>query len=541
MSITKTPSWLQDARFYEIYPQSFYDSNCDGIGDLPGITEKLDYIHDLGCNAIWINPCFDSPFKDAGYDVRDYKKIAPRYGTNQDMVDLFEAAHSKGMHVLLDLVPGHTSEEHEWFKASQLAERNEFSDRYIWTNGAFERYTMPFVGGECPRDGAYILNYFKSQPALNYGFGRRDRAWQMSPDSPAARATRNAMVDVMRFWLSKGCDGFRVDLADSLVKNDDADHSWTVAAWRQMFATIRPEFPEAAFVSEWSNPKQSFAAGFDMDFYLDNLDGGQSDTKEGNGYHKLVRNILTWEGKKQNLSYVKAESSTGIGAFLSDYLPLYRSGEGNGYFCMITCNHDTNRIMPMLSQREYKLVLAMILTMPGAPFIYYGDEIGMNYLETLPTKEGGYRRTGTRTPMQWSSDKNLGFSQADPDLLYLPVDSSPDAPTVAEQLHDDDSLLNWTRSLLHLRDDHPALSAGAGFEVLAAPDDGKSFVYRRLGEDSGDLVIALNPGLENETVTIHMPRQGAGNALVSLGQVALDDNGILRLGPQSCCVFGFNR
>lgn len=129
--------WLKDAVFYEIYPQSFYDTNGDGIGDFPGIIAKLDYIKDLGCNALWINPCYDSPFKDAGYDVRDYKKIAPRYGTNADAAALFKAAHEKGIHVLFDLVPGHTSEEHAWFKASCRPEHNEYSDRFIWTDSCF--------------------------------------------------------------------------------------------------------------------------------------------------------------------------------------------------------------------------------------------------------------------------------------------------------------------------------------------------------------------------------------------------------------------
>ena len=140
--------WLKDAVFYEIYPQSFYDTNGDGIGDIPGIIEKLDYIKELGCNALWINPCFDSPFKDAGYDVRDYKKVAPRYGSNEDLVRLFDTAHEKGIRVLLDLVPGHTSEEHEWFKASCQPERNEYSDRFIWTNSCFTwGGGMPFIGG----------------------------------------------------------------------------------------------------------------------------------------------------------------------------------------------------------------------------------------------------------------------------------------------------------------------------------------------------------------------------------------------------------
>ena len=146
--------WLKDAVFYEIYPQSFYDSNGDGIGDIPGIIEKLDYIRSLGCNALWINPCFDSPFKDAGYDVRDYKKVAPRYGTNEDLVRLFGTAHEKGIRVLLDLVPGHTSEEHEWFRQSSQAEPNEYSDRFIWTNSCFTPGDgMPFIGGETERNG----------------------------------------------------------------------------------------------------------------------------------------------------------------------------------------------------------------------------------------------------------------------------------------------------------------------------------------------------------------------------------------------------
>ena len=130
------PSWLKDAVFYEIYPQSFQDSNDDGIGDLQGIISRLDYVAELGCNALWINPCFDSPFMDAGYDVRDYKRVASRYGTNEDLVRLFEEAHRRGIHVLLDLVPGHTSDQHPWFKESAKADPNEYSARYIWTDEA---------------------------------------------------------------------------------------------------------------------------------------------------------------------------------------------------------------------------------------------------------------------------------------------------------------------------------------------------------------------------------------------------------------------
>lgn len=280
------PAWLQTAVFYEIYPQSFYDSNGDGIGDLQGIIEKLDYISALGCNALWINPCFDSPFKDAGYDVRDYRRVASRYGTNGDLVRLFQESHRRGIHVLLDLVPGHTSEEHTWFERSKQAEHNPYSDRYIWTDSAFHGYMMPFVGGESDRDATYILNFFKCQPALNFGFAKRDRPWQQTPDSPAARRTQDAMIDVMRFWLGQGCDGFRVDMANSLVKNDGDDKPETIRAWQHMLGAVKTEFPESAFVSEWGVPTQSFEAGFDMDFYLDwRWDG------KGNGYNLLLRDV----------------------------------------------------------------------------------------------------------------------------------------------------------------------------------------------------------------------------------------------------------
>ena len=246
--------WLKNAVFYEIYPQSFYDTNGDGIGDLNGIIEKLDYIRDLGCNALWINPCFDSPFKDAGYDVRDYKKVAPRYGTNNDLYRLFGEAHRKGIRVLLDLVPGHTSEEHAWFRESQKAEHNAYSDRYIWTNFCFQGARgLPYIGGESERSGTYILNFFKCQPALNYGFLRPEENWQLPADHPEAIATREAMKDVMRFWLDHGCDGFRVDMAASLVKNDDEKKTGTSAIWRNVREMLDREYPEAAMVSEWSD------------------------------------------------------------------------------------------------------------------------------------------------------------------------------------------------------------------------------------------------------------------------------------------------
>ena len=477
--------WLKDAVFYEVYPQSFCDSNGDGIGDLPGITSRLDYIRDLGCNALWINPCFDSPFKDAGYDVRDYKKVAPRYGTNEDLAALFRAAHARSRHVLRDLVPGHTSEEHPWFRASCRAEENEYSGRYIWTDNCFAGGDgMPFIGGEAPRNGTYILNFFKCQPALNYGYGKIHERWQKPAGDPDCRATVEAIKDVMRFWLAMGCDGFRVDMAFSLVKNDTRRKKHTCAIWREMADMLHAEYPEAVLISEWNEPRITLKNGFDMDFMLQN---------GGNGYDWLLRaydGAADGEPRNTGRAYFNRDSGTGIDKFLEDWLPSYKATRKDGLYCLITCNHDTIRPAANLTADELKLAYAMLFTMPGAPFLYYGDEIGMRYRK-LPTKEGGYYRTGSRTPMQWAPGENLGFSDAAPEALYLPVDPSPDAPTVAAQQADPGSLWHTVQNLLAFRHVHRDLDADAPFKVLFAPKaqgDFRPFAWRR-----GSLVCAVNP------------------------------------------------
>lgn len=519
--------WLKDAVFYEIYPQSFYDTNGDGIGDIPGITAKLDYIKDLGCNALWINPCFDSPFKDAGYDVRDYKKVAPRYGTNDDLEALFRAAHAKGIRVLLDLVPGHTSEEHPWFIESCKPEQNEYSGRFIWTDSCFSPADgMPFIGGETPRNGTYVLNFFKCQPALNYGYGRCRYPWQKPVDHPDCRATVEAIKDVMRFWLDAGCDGFRVDMASSLVKNDTPHKKYTCAIWREIAAMLKKEYPEAALVAEWNDPIRSLKNGFDMDFMLE---------WQGNGYSWLMRNYDgATDSDPHNIgkAYFCADSDTDISKFLEDWLPKYEATRRDGLYCLITCNHDTVRPSAGLTVPELKLAYAMLFTMPGAPFLYYGDEIGMRYLP-LPTKEGGYFRTGSRTPMQWDGSRNLGFSAAGAERLYLPVDPAEDAPTVAAQQEDPDSLLNTVRALLAFRHSQEDLDSDAPFEVLYAPkaEEGqRPFAYRR-----GDLICAVNPA--HDSAELPLDLTGGVQPLFTLGGGGIRD-GILYLEGQSFVILG---
>lgn len=499
-----SPQWLQDAVFYEVYPQSFYDSNGDGIGDIPGITQKLGYIQSLGCNALWINPCFDSPFKDAGYDVRNYKLVAPRYGTNDDLIRLFSEAHRRGMHVLLDLVPGHTSEEHEWFTRSSSADPGEFADRYIWTDSAFSNGdSLPFIGGESERDATYILNFFKCQPALNYGFAHTHKPWQQPAGSRHAVETEAAMVDIMRFWLSRGCDGFRVDMADSLVKFDPDDKPYTTAAWKRMLAPVRGEFPQAAFVSEWGRPWLSLKAGFDMDFYLDWRWGNP------NGYNQLLRDTDTPLVRDGDKSYFNADSGTSPVGFLKDYLPQYERSHSLGSFSFLTCNHDTPRVAPRLTAREISLAYGMVFTMPGIPFLYYGDEIGMHYRD-IPTKEGGYQRTGSRTPMQWSpynagASSSCGFSSTDPSRLYLPADTSSadDGINVESQDADPHSLLSTIRDIISLRRAHPALLPFSELQTVFAQEDMRSLAYTRTDPKSGEaILIAVNPGTSEEAFDI---------------------------------------
>jgi len=263
------PNWLPRAIFYQIYPQSFYDSNDDGIGDIPGIIEKLDYIAWLGVNALWLNPCFVSPFQDAGYDVADFYNVAPRYGTNEDLKRLFEAAHRRKIKVCLDLVPGHTSIEHLWFKASCRHERNEFSDRYIWTNSTWDHVDdrMKFILGYAERDGAYATNFFYCQPALNYGYANPKHPWQQPIDAPGPRAMRKELCKIMAFWLDLGCDGFRVDMAASLIKNDPGNKE-TKNLWREIRQWLNKDYPDAVLIAEWGDPMEAIDAGFHIDFML---------------------------------------------------------------------------------------------------------------------------------------------------------------------------------------------------------------------------------------------------------------------------------
>ena len=526
-----TPGWLSNAIFYELYPQSFLDTNADGIGDLPGVIAKLDYIKSLGCNAVWLNPCFVSPMGDAGYDVADFYHVDPRYGTDADLVRLFAAAHRRGMKVCLDLVAGHTSTAHPWFQASAKAERNQYSDWFIWTNSVWERPAPPkpapasgtivqamstaplqLVRGYGERDGGYVANYFYFQPALNYGFAHPDptKPWQLPVSHPAPQAVRREMKKIIRHFLDLGCDGFRVDMAFSLVKGD-TDFRETMLLWQDMRRMFDRDYPECVLISEWSDPEKAITAGFHMDFMI-HL-GHPAYTSLFRAEPARNRSLST--GQK-TASYFDRRGAGDIRIFLDYYLAQRAATRGLGHISVPTGNHDIIRLAHGRNAAELKVAFAFFYTLPGIPYLYNGDEIGMDYVRGLVSKEGGYSRTGSRTPMQWDTTANAGFSAAPRAKLYLPVAAKKPAATVAGQERDPASLLNCLRTLAALRARTPALQANGDLVPVYARKKKYPFAYLRT-LDGDTILVTLNPSGRRVSVLLDASARGAAKPLLGSG------------------------
>ncbi|WFB36153.1 alpha-amylase family glycosyl hydrolase [Kiritimatiellota bacterium B12222] len=494
------PDWLNESIFYEVYPQSFLDTNGDGIGDLQGVIEKLDYIQSLGCNAIWLNPCFVSPFGDAGYDVSDYRKVDERFGSNRDLVRLFNEAHKRGMKVTLDLVAGHTSIEHPWFKASAQPEENKYSNWYIWTDSAWTESTAetPLIRGFSDRNAAYMPNYFYFQPALNFGFEEPDpdKPWQLPTDHPDVMAVREEMKDIMRFWMDLGADGFRVDMAASLVKSDP-EMKGTIAFWQDVRAMFDTEYPDCVLIAEWSFPKHALQAGFHMDFMIHF--NTEAYTALFRDEHK--RDGFGTPGTLYGDSFFDRSGKGDVTRFLRHYTEHFEATRELGYISLPTGNHDLTRVRCHRSMAELKVIYAFLWSMPGIPYLYYGDEIGMSYIPGLPSKEGGFGRVGSRTPMQWDESRNAGFSTAKAEKLYLPLDPSKKRPTVSEQEEKPTSLLNHVRALSALRREYPALGADGDFKVVYGKKGRYPLVFlRQLGEQK--ILVAINPSAEKCTIPL---------------------------------------
>ena len=561
---TRGPEWLRDGVIYQVYPSSYKDSDGNGIGDIRGVISELDYIESLGVRAIWFNPLFVSGWIDGGYDVIDFYRVDPRFGTNNDMVELIEKAHAKGIKVMLDLVAGHTSDKHPWFIQSSQDTNLQYSDYYIWSDrlpdAKAERdletmlkdpnYMQNTIGkwmkSEYPRNKFYMKNFYACQPSLNYGYANPDpsRPWEQGVDAPGPKAVRQELKDIIAFWYGKGVDGFRVDMANSLVKNDK-DKKEIMNLWREIREWSDKNYPDHVLMAEWGSPKYCLAAGYNIDMdlngtkaqnrrmYFDrkhqadggsyfSLDGGQPSVKD------LYGNA--WPENKIDSKTTAAEMLKEYYDYFTDCL---ESTETMGYFATITGNHDHLRINmgARNTPDQLKVMLTWVLTMP-MPILYYGDEIGMRSLVDLPNVEGanhnGKERSGARTPMQWTSGETAGFSTCSPDKLYLPVctEWSPATSypqyldwkknveagkvkpiakgeiTVESQDKDPESILNWTRELIALRKSSEALWADSKFIPVFNESQPYPMVYLR-SNGKETFLIALNPTGTRKSLTLN--------------------------------------
>lgn len=490
------------------------DSDGNGIGDLPGIISKLDYIRDLGVTAIWLNPVYVSGWTDGGYDVIDFYRVDPRFGTNSDMVALTREAHARGIKVCLDLVAGHTSDRNEWFLQSKSGKDLRYSDYFIWTDEISEedqeqirlRHQQEdpaastigrFVEANAPRAKYYQKNYYESQPALNYGYANPDpnHPWEQPVDAPGPRATRQELKNIMSFWFDKGIDGFRVDLASSLIKNDEPDKAETSKLWHEMREWRDANYPECVLIAEWFNPQQSIPAGFDIDFFRA---GGPR--RPGNAGPKVN---LTDESTPDSPAYFDLTGKGSIRTFVENYEKAFRATKDLGYISFPTGNHDNPRISVgnRTDPKQLKVALTMFLTLPGIPLIYYGDEIGMKYLPDIAPKEGSRDRAGTRTPMQWDGTPTAGFSTAALEDLYFPVDTENGRISVAAQAEDPNSLLNYVKNLLLLRREYPALGNLGDWQYIGNPDQPYPMIYKRF-LDGETFVVAINPSAKAVSATL---------------------------------------
>uniref|UniRef100_UPI004024C907 alpha-amylase family glycosyl hydrolase n=1 Tax=Candidatus Cryptobacteroides bacterium TaxID=3085639 RepID=UPI004024C907 len=561
---TRGPEWLRDGVIYQVYPSSYKDSDGNGIGDIRGVISELDYIESLGVRAIWFNPLFVSGWIDGGYDVIDFYRVDPRFGTNNDMVELIEKAHAKGIKVMLDLVAGHTSDKHPWFIQSSQDTNLQYSDYYIWSDrlpdAKAERdletmlkdpnYMQNTIGkwmkSEYPRNKFYMKNFYACQPSLNYGYANPDPShpWEQGVDAPGPKAVRQELKDIIAFWYGKGVDGFRVDMANSLVKNDK-DKKEIMNLWREIREWSDKNYPDHVLMAEWGSPKYCLAAGYNIDMDLNSTKAhnrrmyfDRKHQADGGSYFSLnggqpsVKDLYgnAWPENKIDSKTTAAEMLKEYYDYFTDCL---ESTETMGYFATITGNHDHLRINmgARNTPDQLKVMLTWVLTMP-MPILYYGDEIGMRSLVDLPNVEGanhnGKERSGARTPMQWTSGETAGFSTCSPDKLYLPVctEWSPATSypqyldwkknfeagkvkpiakgdiTVESQDKDPESILNWTRELIALRKSSEALWADSKFIPVFNESQPYPMVYLR-SNGKETFLIALNPTGTRKSLTLN--------------------------------------
>jgi alpha-glucosidase len=496
--------WWRNGVFYQIYPRSYQDSNGDGVGDIKGIIERLPYVSALGVDAIWLSPIFPSPMADFGYDISDYVGIDPLFGTKADFEALVSATHAAGLKIILDLVPNHTSDQHPWFLESRSARDNSKRDWYLWRDprpggSAPNNWMSEFGGSAWALDAAtgqyYYHAFLAQQPDLN---------WRNAH-------VRAAIYDVMRFWLRKGVDGFRVDVIWHLIKDEqfrDNPPNPGVRPNRPPHESLLPRYTaDQAEVQDVIAEMRGV-----IDEFGDRVLIGE--------IYLPFERLVAYYGKDLlgahlpfNFALLSAPwNARAIEKIIAEYEAALPPAAWPNW---VLGNHDRPRVASRVGPAQARVAAMLLLTLRGTPTLYYGDEIGMHQVAIAPDQVRdpfeknvpgiGVGRDGCRTPMQWDATPQAGFSTAQP---WLPLSEDYVRENAANLAADKQSILSLYRALIRLRKQTPALVSGA-YVPLAA--EGELLLYKRQ-DDEGSLLIALNLG--DEPVSVRSDSIGLGGEIL---------------------------
>jgi alpha-glucosidase len=488
-------AWWRCGAIYEIAPISFQDSDGDGRGDLKGLLQRLDYLEWLGIAAVWLTPIYPSPMRDFGYDISDFCAIDPAYGTMADFDVLLENLHARRIRLILDLVPNHTSDQHSWFSASRADRHNTKRDWYIWadaaSNGGPPNNWLSRFGGsawtwEAQRQQYYYHSFLLEQPDLN---------WRN-------REVRLAMFDVMRFWLRKGVDGFRVDASAVLIKDDLLRDN------PKRPGRLDDVPPPQHFTPTFNDDrKEAMTCLEEMRAVVDEFDGRVL-AGEVQGKVDRIGHFYGDDAKPRfhlplNFALLDSEWDTiTLQATIDSYLKALPETAWPDW---VIGGHDKHRIASRIGQPQARILAMLLMTLPGTPFLFAGDEIGMERVRIPPEQivdpfeklvpGFGLNRDPERSPMRWDSSAHSGFTSGEP---WLPMEA-PSARNVLSQRNDETSLLQLYRALIALRQKEPALTLGC-YRPLRSTND--ILVFERT-LDGTTLLIALN--------MVHEPRKLAND------------------------------
>ncbi|HTD53863.1 MAG TPA: maltose alpha-D-glucosyltransferase [Silvibacterium sp.] len=481
------PLWYKDAVIYELHVKAFADGNNDGIGDFPGLLGKLDYLQDLGVTCIWLLPFFPSPLRDDGYDISDYVNVNPSYGTLADFQEFLDAAHKRGMQVLIELVINHTSDQHQWFQRARLAPPGSVErDFYVWSDSDAKFRGVRIIFSDTEKSNwtwdpvakaYYWHRFFSHQPDLNF-------------DNPLVL---DETLSAMRFWLDMGVDGLRMDAIPYLVERDGTNCEnlpETHAIIKQFRAAIDAEYANRFVLAEANQWPTDVRPYF-----------GDGDECQMAFHFPLMPRIYVAIRQEDCLPITEIMAQTPDippncqwGLFLRNHdeltLEMVTDDERDYMYLAYSANPRMRlnlgirrRLAPLLDNNRLRIELlnSILFSFPGTPILYYGDEIGMG--DNIELGD----RNGVRTPMQWNGEKNAGFSQADPEELYSPVISDPVygylAVNVQEQLENPSSLLQWTRNMIGLRKLFPVFGRGS-FRILTTTNRKVLAYLRQFGSQT---------------------------------------------------------